>query len=52
MDTSFLTMTFALGRKMAFAEIEASLLFSKKKIASSNITVVKTHELRRISFNI
>lgn len=52
MNTSFVTVTLALGRKMAFAEIEASLLFSKKKTASSNIMVVKTHGLRGINFNL
>lgn len=34
---------------MAFAEIYAGLLFSKKETASSNM-VVKTHGLRGINF--
>lgn len=51
MNISFVTVTLALGSKVAFAQIEASLLFSKKKIASSNIMVVKMHRLRGINFN-
>ena len=39
-------------RKMAFAETEAAYSSLKKKIASSNIVVVKTHGLRGINSNI
>lgn len=52
MNISFVIMT-VLGRKMALAEIEAAwAVFSKKKIASSNIMGVKTHWLSCTNFNI
>ena len=38
MNIPFVIVTLVLGRKMALAEIEAAqAVFSKKKIASSNI---------------
>lgn len=46
MNISFVIIILVLGRKMALAETEvARVVFSKKKIASSNMVRVKDHGL-------